>query len=529
MKKVLIGLLGVSLDMGTRENRWERWRPTVSLFQHDDLLIDRFELLSQARFRKLASTVSEDIEQVSPETKLNEHLVEFKDPWDFEEVYAALYDFARDYDFRDDEEYYIHITTGTHVAQICLFLLTESNHFPAKLIQASPSKKNRDSIGTYNIIDLDLSRYEVLANRFQDEIVESQALLKAGIATKDESFNKLIERIEKVSLRSAAALLLTGPTGAGKSQLAKKVYELRKQKHQLTGSFVEVNCATLRGDAAMSTLFGHKKGAFTGAITDRAGLLKEAEGGLLFLDEIGELGLDEQAMLLRALEDKSFMPMGSDSLVTSHFQLICGTNRSLQKSIKEGLFREDLLARINIWNFELPGLKDRAADIEPNIDHELKKFANDSGRVLRFNVESKNQYLKFATSADATWQGNFRDLNASIHRMATLADTARIGSETVQEEIDLLKNQWHASGRDKDMDVLSSVLDDAELSLIDPFDKPQLANVVLVCRDSRSMAEAGRKLYAVSRQTKKVANDSDRLKKYLAKFSLSLEKVVANS
>src|SRR4030095_7720389 len=130
-----------------------------------------------------------------------------------------------------------------------------------------------------------------------------------------------------------------------KSQLARRIYELKKARHQVTGAFVEVNCATLRGDAAMSALFGHVKGAFTGALKDRAGLLRAADGGVLFLDEIGELGRDEQAMLVRALEEKRFSPFGSDVEVSSDFQLIAGTNRELLPAVREGRFREDLLAR----------------------------------------------------------------------------------------------------------------------------------------------------------------------------------------
>ena len=527
--KVVIGLLGVSLDMGTRDSRWEKWRPTVSLCQHEDLVIDRYELLYQKRFKKLADTVTKDIEVVSPETGVIHHNVEMRDPWDFEEVYGSLHDFARNYDFKDDEEYYVHITTGTHVAQICLFLLTESYHFPAKLIQSSPDKKLKSCLGTYSIIDLDLSRYDKLASRFFVEAIESQDLLKAGISTKDKNFNKLIERIEKVSLKSTAPILLTGPTGAGKSQLAQKIYELRKQKNKLTGKFIEVNCATLRGDAAMSTLFGHKKGSFTGASNDRPGLLKEAENGLLFLDEIGELGLDEQAMLLRALEDKTFLPLGSDSAVESDFQLICGTNRQLYESVQNKTFREDLLARINIWDFELPGLKDRVADIEPNIDHELKKYAADSGNLLRFTAESRKEYLKFAVSPDSLWTGNFRDLNASIHRMSTLTDSARIGMENVKSEIEVLNKQWSYGDDVSEVDELREFLSEEQIASIDPFDRPQLANVIKICKKSKNLSHAGRSLFSVSRLTKKASNDSDRLRKYLAKFGLTWDTVCSLS
>ena len=134
-----------------------------------------------------------------------------------------------------------------------------------------------------------------------------------------------------------------------------RIYELKKTRRQLKGDFVEVNCATLRGDAAMSALFGHKKGAFTGATQDRNGLLRAADRGMLLLDEVGELGLDEQSMLLRAIEEKSFLPVGSDKETESDFQLICGTNRDLQIEVANGRFREDLLSRINLWTFHMPG------------------------------------------------------------------------------------------------------------------------------------------------------------------------------
>ena len=129
----------------------------------------------------------------------------------------------------------------------------------------------------------------------------------------------------------------------------------------------------------MSGLFGHKKGAFTGAVSDRAGLLKAADGGILFLDEIGELGSDEQAMLLRAVEEKRFLPLGSDREEGSSFQLICGTNRDLNAEVAAGRFRSDLLARIDLWSFELPGLAERREDIEPNLEYELNRYAEKAG------------------------------------------------------------------------------------------------------------------------------------------------------
>jgi transcriptional regulatory protein RtcR len=418
MKTVAIGLLGVTLDAaGKGASRWEKWRPTVSLCQQDDLVIHRLELLHPTRAAGLAAGVARDIASVSPETEVVLRPLDVGDPWDFAQVYGALHGFARGYAFDvDAEEYLIHITTGTHVAQICLFLLTESRHFPGRLVQTSPGKQEDFVRGIAQIVDLDLSRYDAIASRFREEQKEAASFLKSGIATRNASFNRLIDRIEQVAVHSREPLLLMGPTGAGKSRLAKRVFELKRSRHQVAGDFVEVNCATIRGEGAMSALFGHVKGSFTGALRDRPGLLRAANRGVLFLDEIGELGLDEQAMLLRALEEKVFLPLGADREVKSDFLLIAGTNRTLGDMVREGRFRDDLLARINLWTFVLPGLKDRPEDLEPNLDFELELFAAKSGALVRFNREARERFLRFATSHEAVWAGNFRDLNGAVVR-----------------------------------------------------------------------------------------------------------------
>lgn len=198
----------------------------------------------------------------------------------------------------------------------------------------------------------------------------------------------MIEQIEKVAIKSRAPILLNGPTGAGKSFLARRIFELKQARHQFSGAFVEVNCATLRGDTAMSTLFGHVKGAFTGARESREGLLRSANGGMLFLDEIGELGADEQAMLLKAIEEKPFIRLAAIA-VSSDFQLIAGTVRDLRQLVADGKFREDLYARINLWTFTLPGLRQRQEDIEPNTDYEVERHASLTGDSVRFNTEAR--------------------------------------------------------------------------------------------------------------------------------------------
>lgn len=528
--RVVIGLLGTTLDVGRGAHRWERWRPTVSLCQQDDFQVDRMELLYPRMGTTLSKQVVEDIASVSPQTSVRLHQVDTKDPWDFEEVYTALHDFATAYPFdQEKEDYFVHITTGTHVAQICLFLLTETRRFPAKLIQTSPKFNTTDPAGQYRIIDLDLSKYHGIAARFQQEFADNIEGLKSGIKTRNLAFNRLIEEIEHVAAHSTEPMLVTGPTGAGKSQLARRIFDLKRHRRQVAGSFVEVNCATLRGDGAMSALFGHKKGSFTGATTDRPGLLKSAHQGVLFLDEIGELGLDEQAMLLRALEEKRFLPLGSDTEATSDFQLIAGTNRDMGESVADGRFREDLLARLNVWMFRLPALRERAEDIEPNIEYELVNVAKRTGRTVRFSTEARERYLRFATSPAAEWRGNFRDLSASIMRLATLSPSGRVLEPVVDAEIARLEASWRRrpSG-DVDHapygDLCAEVLGSRAAADLDLFDRVQLAEVLKVCRRSASLSEAGRALFAASRLRKSSTNDADRLKKYLARFGLTWDR-----
>ena len=535
-KRVIIGILGSVLDAGFHSERWAKWRPTISLCRHADLPVDRVELLYDPAIEDLARCVSADVGRCSPATSVRRTPHAPRDPWDFAEVYAALHEFARNYPFQPHaEEYLVHITTGTHVQQICLFLLTESRHLPARLLQSSPMSGpggRKSPEGRYTIIDLDLSQYDQLAARFGTEQREAQSFLKSGIATRNARFNELIERIEHVAIHAREPLLLSGPTGAGKSQLAQRIYELKKRRHQLSGAFVAVNCATLCGDGALSALFGHVKGAFTGAAKDRPGLLRAADGGLLFLDEIGELGLDEQALLLRALEDKRFLPFGGDAEVASDFQLIAGTNRDLPAAVRAGRFREDLLARINLWSFALPGLRERPEDIEPNLDYELEQFARRRNLRLSLPAEVRAEFVHFATAPAARWTANFRDLNACVIRLGTLAPGGRVTAALLRAEIERLQAGWAEPAPPATPSVpatLPAVADaparapglPAELDL---FDQAQLACVLRVCRESSSLSAAGRRLFAATRTRRKTPNDADRLRKYLARFGLDWER-----
>ncbi|HCT73286.1 MULTISPECIES: RNA repair transcriptional activator RtcR [Psychrobacter] len=564
-KTAVIGFLGTTLDNGFNDKRWQRWRPSVSLCLHDDLLVDELHILYSKRDKRLFNVIVDDVAQVSADTKVIGHRVTLASPWDFADVYAELYDFVTGFAFREDTDYLLHLTTGTHVAQICWFLLVEAGFLPADLIQTSPCPKpdQYDPRGRYQIIDLDVSRYDSLRARFEAEKAQHWQTLQANLVTRNAAYQQLISDIEKVATRSTAPILLMGATGAGKSQLATQIYALKKAKANnaahskyALGLFVEVNCATLRGDTAMSVLFGHVKGAFTGAASSREGLLKSADGGLLFLDEIGELGLDEQAMLLTALEAQRFYPLGSDTPINVSFQLMAGTNKDLRQAVADGEFRADLFARLNTWTFFLPSLKDRLEDLPANIDYELARLGSEQQQQYRFTPEARALYENFATSVDATWQGNFRDLTASMIRLTTLAESKVIRVDDVQAEIERLTHLWglpngSGSHQPNQMDnnknslsknkfkikldsetveqsshnILSQYLDNDAIAMIDPFEAVQLAYVIEVCINHKNQAAAGRYLYANSRDKLKNPNDSDRLRKYLLKFGLRFDEL----
>ncbi len=524
---VVIGLVGTNLDRrGRGAQRWERWRPTVATVLQPELPVARLELLYDEGFEGLAHWLARDAEDRSS-AQVRLHPVTLSDPWDLEEVWEVLYQFARSYPFDvERERYLVHITTGTHVAQICLFLLTESRHLPARLLQTSPLPKGAPAEdrarGTHQIIDLDLSRYDRVAARQAEEAKEAVSFLKEGIETRDPAFNHMMTRLEQVGSVTSAPILLTGPTGAGKTRLARRLFELKQQRRQVAGRLVEVNCATIRGDGAMSALFGHTRGAFTGAQRERGGLLRAADGGVLFLDEVGELGLDEQAMLLRAVESRTFLPVGSDREVSSDFQLIAGTNRDLNGAVAAGRFREDLLARINLWTFDLPGLAERPSDIAPNLDYELDRFAREHGQRVSFSREARAAFMSFATGPAGRWRRNFRDLNAAVTRMGTLAPGGRITEDVVKEELARLERDWGGPpGSELPSGLVTQALGAERAAGLDRFDRVQLEDVLTVCRTSRTLSEAGRRLFAASRARRRSVNDADRLRKYLARFDLA--------
>jgi two-component system nitrogen regulation response regulator NtrX len=220
-----------------------------------------------------------------------------------------------------------------------------------------------------------------------------------------------------------ASVLITGESGVGKELVARAVH---LQSPRAARPFVPLNCAAIPKELIESELFGHEKGAFTGAGTARAGKIQEAEAGTLFLDEIGDLILPAQAKLLRFLNDSEVQRVGSSGVIHLDVRIVAATNKDLPELIKQNLFRDDLYHRLNVVTIEVPPLRERTSDIELLANFFLDHFCADYGRIVRFAPESWLALKEYA------WPGNIRELRNLIERVVILAETNPVEAEELR-------------------------------------------------------------------------------------------------
>ncbi|HEX2865750.1 MAG TPA: sigma-54 dependent transcriptional regulator [Ignavibacteriales bacterium] len=248
-----------------------------------------------------------------------------------------------------------------------------------------------------------------------------------NIIGKSEPMQKVFDLISRVS-QTNSNVLIVGKSGTGKELVAKAIHFNGHRKDEI---FLPVNCGAISENLIESELFGHKKGAFTGATEDKMGLFKVADGGTLFLDEIGDLPLNMQVKLLRVLEDKQFIPVGATRPVTTDVRIIAATNQNLFEKTKTGEFREDLFYRLNVVEIKLPSLNERREDIPVLVNHFIEKFRIEMGRRI---VGVDNETMRLLMNHD--WRGGVRELENVIERAIIFAREEVI---TVNDLSDYLK------------------------------------------------------------------------------------------
>ncbi|MEN8198649.1 MAG: sigma-54 dependent transcriptional regulator [Thermodesulfobacteriota bacterium] len=336
----------------------------------------------------------------------------------------------------------------------------QNSHLPVIMITAFAEVEKAVAAmqaGAYNYLAKPFSNDELLVNI--DKAVQHYALIRensrlrkemltrtgfSGMVGKNRHMLQVYELIEKVA-PTPSSVLITGESGTGKELVAKAIHF---NSPRVEKPFITVNCAALAENLLESELFGHEKGAFTGAVAMRKGRFELADGGTLFLDEIGEIPLSLQAKLLRAIQEKRFERVGGSKTLSVDVRILSATNKELKEEVKAGNFREDLYYRLNVIHLRLPALRERQDDIPLLVDYFVKSVAERLGKA-GLAVDKEAMRLLVSLS----WEGNVRELENTIERAAILCDGEMITADDVQPE-SLQHDNEQAWGRDLDLQQL---------------------------------------------------------------------------
>lgn len=261
----------------------------------------------------------------------------------------------------------------------------------------------------------------------ENKILKKKVSKNYEIVGQSEPINQIKEMIEKVA-KTDARVLITGPNGTGKELVA---HQLHEQSERSNAPLIEVNCAAIPSELIESELFGHVKGAFTSAVKDRAGKFEAADGGTIFLDEIGDMSLPAQAKVLRALQENLIQRVGAEKDIKVNVRVIAATNKDLKKEIAEGRFREDLYHRLAVILIKVPALNDRRDDIPLLIEHFSSKIAEEQGNAQKSFSRGAIKLLQ-----EYDWTGNIRELRNVVERLIILG-----GNEISETDVKLFASK----------------------------------------------------------------------------------------
>jgi DNA-binding NtrC family response regulator len=331
-----------------------------------------------------------------------------------------------------DAEFIFHLSPGTP-AMAAVWIILAKTRFPAELIESSQAHGVRTASVPF---DISADFIPDLLRRSDDKLTRlAQGAAEAApgfeeIVHRSPTMRRTIEQARRIAV-SSVSVLIEGESGTGKELMARAIHRASPRRDK---PFVAVNCGAIPRDLAESEFFGHVKGAFTGASSDREGHFEKARGGTLFLDEIGELPLPLQVKLLRALQEREVTRIGSSKPIPVDVRIVAATNRNLLEEISQGSFREDLFYRLAVAILKLPPVRERSGDLSLLIDTLLAKV-NDEARTVpgykekKLSAGAKNLMLKHP------WPGNVRELLNTLQRVCVSTDEETIGTETVKESL----------------------------------------------------------------------------------------------
>jgi transcriptional regulator with PAS, ATPase and Fis domain len=389
---------------------------------------DTVHLLSDFSISESRTYVKWITERTSANIQL--HHVKLSSPMDFGEIYEGAVATLEKIDRRNARLTY-HLSPGTP-AMSSIWILLAKTFYPARLIQSSAQHGVQEADIPFDIA----AEFIPKLLRQSDNLLITSAQAKPDesaefgkIIHRSVTMKRVIEQAKRVAARSIP-VLIEGESGTGKELMARAIHRASPRAGK---PFIPINCGAIPPELVESEFFGHKKGAFTGAIADRKGHFERADGGTLFLDEVGELPKAIQVKLLRVLQESEITSIGSSESKKIDVRIVAATNRTLIDEVTKGNFREDLFYRLAVAVIKLPPLRDRVGDTSILVDILLQQV-NDSSADLglkhkKLSVSAKNFMLQHS------WPGNIRELLNTIQRATTLSDDEIINLETIKEAI----------------------------------------------------------------------------------------------
>lgn len=380
-------------------------------------------------FLRRASDTRTTINSRSPETGVHYEEIAAIDPTDYDMLYELMHDRCVEItsQYGPDASFTVATSSGTPQMHTCWMLLVLGKVFKARLVQIIPPHKQKTGLPVFREIKPSLDRFptiktpeqlrrklSIAEHKVNVLVREREALGREsaeGLAGEAPAFRKALA-LAKQCAPYEVPVLIIGETGTGKEEFAKLIHFHSRHR---AASFLPLNCASLSDAMAESELFGHEKGAFTGALNKKIGVFEEADDGTVFLDELAELPEGVQAKLLRVLNDGSFRPVGGNSEKRSKARMVAATNRDLEALVADGRFRSDLRYRLNTAIIRLPPLRERKEDISILANRFLELFCQENSKSLKFAPEC------FPLLESCEWPGNVRELKSTVERAAIMS------------------------------------------------------------------------------------------------------------